>query len=266
MREITKSLAESTNKLFAVELCGTSYCDEHYKVKRENPKVHKFAYVISGKGTIITQNGKETCETCDVFYLPAGINHEYRTDGKDTWTHIWFSVKGELVDSLVKIYGLDTQRVFKNCRVFSLFDEFVRNINSMIDRKEAERDNAVIMHKIITEMHECTASVGPEFSDDATTLKEFLDNNYTKTVSNKELSELIGKSESQTIRIFKKAFNKTPYDYSLERKLVAAKQMLKNTAMPIRDISYTLGFTNEHYFSSCFKNHEGITPLKYRKN
>lgn len=266
MRVVTKSLAESQNSLFAVELCGTSYCDETYKLKRENVSSHKFAYVISGNGKITTPAGKDFCETCDVFYLPPDEKQECKTEGKDAWTHIWFSVRGDLVDSLVKLYGIQDRRVFKNCRVFSLFDEFVRNINTMIDRKEAEADNAVLLHKIIIQMAESCKEQASKRPDDATMMKDFLDVNYTRVVSNKELADLIYKSESQTIRIFKKAFGKTPYDYALERKLLAAKQMLKSTGMPIRDIASALGFNNEHYFSSCFKNHEGITPLKYRKS
>ncbi|MBQ8605171.1 MAG: helix-turn-helix transcriptional regulator [Clostridia bacterium] len=266
MRVVTKSLAPSDNRLFSVELCGTSYCDETYKIKRENTETHKFAYVISGKGKITTPKGKEVCETCDVFYLPAGEKQECRTEGSDAWTHIWFSVKGELVDSLMRLYGVDEKRVFKNCRVFSLFDEFVRNINGMIDRNEAESECAILLHKIISAMAVCEEEKVYGKPDDATVMKEYIDTNYTKVVSNKELADLIYKSESQTIRIFKKAFGKTPYDYSLERKLLAAKQMLKSTGMPVRDIASALGFTNEHYFSSCFKKHEGITPLKYRKS
>lgn len=266
MREITKSLAESKNKLFSIELCGTSYCDESYKLKRENADTHKFGYVISGKGTIIIDKEKYCCETCDVFYLPAGENQVCKTLGKESWTHIWLCVKGELADSLIQLYGINRQRVFKNCRIFSLFDEFSRNVNSMLDRKEVERDNAVLLHKIICEMAECMDVKEESLSDDAATLKDYIDNNYTKTITTAELAELIYKSESQTIRIFKKAYSKTPYDYSLERKMVAAKQMLKSTGMSVKDIASALGFTNEHYFSSCFKKHLGITPLKYRKS
>ena len=41
---------------------------------------------------------------------------------------------------------------------------------------------------------------------------------------------------------------------------------LKNTRMPIREIAGYVGFANEHYFSSSFKLHTGMTPGEYRKN
>jgi transcriptional regulator GlxA family with amidase domain len=136
----------------------------------------------------------------------------------------------------------------------------------MIDRKEAERDNAIILHNIISEVAAKTKAPVQQSDDDAKTLMEYIDSNYTTDVTNKYLANIIGKSESQTIRIFKKAFMKTPYEYVIEKRLEAAKQMLGSTGLSVRDIAYALGFSNEHYFSSCFKAHEGITPLGYKKS
>lgn len=266
MREITKSLPESNNSIFSIELCGTSYCDTGYKIRRTKPEIHRFAYIISGKGTVVTKNGRKKAEACDVYYLPRGEEHYYYADSKEPWTQIWFNVKGELVDTLIGVYKISGQRVFKNCRVFYLFDEFIKNVNSVMELAGTERENAVIMHKIIAEMAHCAELETQSVPDDASVLREYIDGNYSKTIKNSDLARIIGRSESQTIRIFKKAFNKTPYDYALERKMHVAKQMLKSTSMSIRDISTALGFTNEHYFSSCFKQHSGITPLKYRKS
>lgn len=265
MREITKSLPKSANEVFAIELCGTSYCDSGYKMKRANSPSHRFAYIISGKGTVVTKSGRKKVEACDVLYLPYGEEHNYYADDREPWTMIWFNVNGSLVESLVEVYGIKDTRVFKNCRIFSLFDEFNKNVNSILGNSNVEYDNAVILHKIITEMVICNKIEKDGAPDDATVLREYIDNNYSKTIKNSDLAKLIGRSESQTIRIFKKAFSKTPYDYALERKMYVAKQMLKSTSMSVRDIAMALGFTNEHYFSSCFKQHEGVTPLKHRK-
>ena len=59
MREITKSLPESGNSIFSIELCGTYYCDAGYKIRRTETSAHRFAYIISGKGTVVTKDGRE---------------------------------------------------------------------------------------------------------------------------------------------------------------------------------------------------------------
>ena len=134
-----------------------------------------------------------------------------------------------------------------------------------MDRKSIENQNAVIIHKIIQCMAECIYKNDSRYSEDAITLRDFIDSNYNRQVRIEELGALIYRSPSQTIRIFKKNFGIAPYEYALRRKMQAACQLLKDTRMPIREIAGSLGFSNEHYFSSCFKSHMGITPGKYRK-
>ncbi len=134
-----------------------------------------------------------------------------------------------------------------------------------MDRHSIENRNAVIVHEIIQAMAECVYTEERKYSEDAVILKEYIDANYSKSIKIEDLSALIYRSQSQTIRIFKKNYAVTPYEYALKRKMYVAKQLLKSTRMPIREIASELGFTNEHYFSSCFKQHVGTTPGKYRK-
>lgn len=265
MREMVKSLPSVDFELFETEICGTSYCDGGYKMEIKNDTGYRFEYIISGSGTVNANGIKLCAESCDVLFLPKGTKSIYRTDDRETWTRIWVCVKGSLVEKLCELYGLDSPYVFKNCRIFNLFDSITKNVESLDDRTDIEKENAILIHEII---QAAADNVTEQVSThtDADILREYINSNYTKTIKNDTLADLIDKSESQMIRIFKKAYNTTPYDYALARRIQAAKQMLTNTRMSIRDISMALGFRNEHYFSSCFKERTGTTPLKHRKN
>ena len=136
----------------------------------------------------------------------------------------------------------------------------------MSDRQEIERKNAVILHEIVQKMAECVRGNDEKYRSDAALLRKYIDENYEKALKIDTLCELIYRSRSQTIRIFKNSFGITPYEYILSRKMQVAKRMLRDTRMPVREISSTLGFSNEHYFSARFKTYNGITPGQYRKN
>ena len=114
-------------------------------------------------------------------------------------------------------------------------------------------------------MANCVSKEKGDFSDDALKLKEYIEVNYNKTIRIEDLAAIIYRSQSQTIRIFKKYFDMTPYEYALKRKMQVAEQLLKGSRLSIREISNELGFTNEHYFSTAFKHHMGLTPGQYRK-
>ena len=190
----------------------------------------------------MTSKGKLHPKEGDVYFLRAGDDHYYYSDAADPWIKIWFNVRGSLIDSLTEQYGVSDIRLFNNCRALSLFEEFVSNVSSSIDRKSVENQNAVIIHKIIQCMAECIYKNDNRYSEDAVTLRDFIDSNYHRHVKIEELGALIYRSPSQ-----------------------AACQLLKDTRMPIREIAGSLGFSNEHYFSSCFKSQMGLTPGKYRK-
>ncbi|QEH42426.1 AraC family transcriptional regulator [Chitinophaga sp. XS-30] len=51
-----------------------------------------------------------------------------------------------------------------------------------------------------------------------------------------------------------------------EKTLTEAKSLLQNASIPVKEITYKLGFTETAHFSNFFKKHEGISPIQYRKS
>lgn len=45
----------------------------------------------------------------------------------------------------------------------------------------------------------------------------------------------------------------------------AREMMLKNSDLKLVDVALNVGFSNQHYFTICFKDVEGITPTQYKK-
>ena len=68
------------------------------------------------------------------------------------------------------------------------------------------------------------------------------------------------------IRIFKKIYGVTPYEYLIELRLQTAKILLKDTNLTIKEIADKLVFFDEHYFSSIFLKKVGVRPGVYRKS
>lgn len=88
--------------------------------------------------------------------------------------------------------------------------------------------------------------------------------NAFDNLSLKELSDLIHRSKVQTNRIFKDAFDTTPYEFLLECKMKHAKNMLLSSNLSVKEISELLNFSDEHYFSNLFKTKIGVSPKNYR--
>ena len=80
-----------------------------------------------------------------------------------------------------------------------------------------------------------------------------------------QIAQETGLSYVQFIRRFKQSTGMTPSDYVTALRLQKAKQLLSDTALPIKEIAYACGFENEYYFSNFFKKHLTVSPRAFRK-
>ena len=68
-------------------------------------------------------------------------------------------------------------------------------------------------------------------------------------------------------RCFKKVMGKPPLEYMTELRIRQAKVLLiQNTFTSIENVAHSCGFNDSFYFSTCFKKHTGVSPMRYRKN
>ena len=79
-----------------------------------------------------------------------------------------------------------------------------------------------------------------------------------------ELAAKLNISYSWFRKMFKEYTGYSPAKYFQELKLRKAKQMLINTASPVKEICFMLGYTSTEHFSNLFKRNTGFTPLEYR--
>ena len=67
-------------------------------------------------------------------------------------------------------------------------------------------------------------------------------------------------------KLFTAAFGKTPSKQLELYRHLAAKNFLRDDDCPIAEIACKCGYSSQSYFCYKFKQHEGITPSKYRRN
>ena len=54
-------------------------------------------------------------------------------------------------------------------------------------------------------------------------------------------------------------------DYIVRRRISKAEIMLANSGLSVKDVAYSVGFSDQMYFSRVFKRIIGKTPSEFRK-
>jgi AraC-like DNA-binding protein len=65
--------------------------------------------------------------------------------------------------------------------------------------------------------------------------------------------------------LFRQAFNKTPHQYLIERRIERAKELLTADDVRVTDVCFEVGFQSLGSFSSLFRKCVGAAPFTYRQ-
>ena len=248
---------------FYISMSGISYCDGSYHIKRPDSHCTVVEYVISGKGTVSDGERTFVAKGGDIYIMRQNQIHDYKSDAKDPWVKMFINIRGLFAEELLASYGFDKDIVI-SCE--GMEEDFHRIIDITKDRSLSDSEifsRAVLeFHSFVIKLSEKRNSTG---YDDMAMLRDHLAKNTDRIVSNKELSELIHRCEDYCIKKFSTAYGKTPYEYQIDKKINAAKMLLKSTGLTVCEIAEKLGYSDQHYFSNLFKKRCGVSPTKYKK-
>ena len=238
MYENIKLITYNENSPFGIRFVGETVCDEKFVIKRNKSDLAAFEYIVEGTG-ILEINGKlYHPKKGDMFFLAEGSRHLYYSQKENGWHKYFISFYGDVANTLIKNY-LNTQDI--NKATGQLASELFNIFNAVYNRRILDSE------------------------DLADKIKRYMDNNLSREFALNELCADLNYSKNHIINVFMKKFGETPYKYYSERKIELAKEYLTNSGMTIAEISNSLSYADQQYFSYCFKKATGLTPRKYRQ-
>ena len=97
-----------------------------------------------------------------------------------------------------------------------------------------------------------------------TDIVDYISWRVREPVKVREVAAYFGYNEKYITTFFKKSAGMSLKSYMLERKMELAKSLLTDTNLPISQIGYDIGFSDNHNFSNAFKKVTGQSPSVYR--
>lgn len=257
------SSSEDEEYPLRVEMVGITHPDREYFIQREHSDYFVLEYVASGKGYIFDGGKKYAVEEDCVYVLQPGKKHKYGADKKEPYEKIWINFFSDIMTDVFAAYGLSDRTVFPHSHCRKYFDELMEIAQENPVNAKSYLKVSEVIFRLILALAE-SVEKKREVSPMANRVKEALDSSVYRKITIDKLTEELSVSKSQMTREFKKYYALTPYQYLLDRKIDIAKSLLNITSMKVFEISETLGFTDEYYFSNLFKQKTGESPLAFR--
>lgn len=261
------------NDFFFIESMGDNLPSPAYTFNRERKKndtksIYVFEHVISGKGYIECGGRHYDVKAGDFYFLNRLYSHNYWSDKDDPYHKIWINAGGRLLDGVVNACGFtDGAVVVPDSDTLHYFEELRETLSDVNPENAAERirtSEGILCQMLLTARDELYRHQRAEVST-AERIKDFIDSGLSYDMTLDDIVRHFYLNKSYIISIFSGKYGYTPKQYILDRKMQAARTMLKEDYDTIAEIADTLHFSSSQHFSASFKKSTDVSPDAYRK-
>ncbi|MPN11866.1 HTH-type transcriptional activator RhaR [bioreactor metagenome] len=88
---------------------------------------------------------------------------------------------------------------------------------------------------------------------------------YKNNITLEDAARRVGFSTYYFSRLFKQKFDKSFIEYLTQMRLQNAKQLLSTPGVSVKNVCYSVGYSEPNYFARVFKRETGMSPSKFQK-
>lgn len=220
----------------------------------------------SGEGEVMIKGKSISLKQGEGILFSKFLPHSYYP--KKKWMTRFVTFRGELCDHLEPIVGKETYLLAKDSAFFS-FSAWTDDLVQQFENNSIHSiDLSVLCYQFLVNIKRFDEKRNwndPLYTQYVVPVLEVISERYAEKLNPEELSQKVFISPQYLSRLFKRFFGETTYAYLQGFRLMKAKELLINQKkLPIKEIAFLTGFSNDSYFIATFRKETGYTPNEFR--
>lgn len=238
--------------------------------RRNNLDSYLLFLVTKGCGTVMTDDVVYELKTGDIVFLNCRKLYEHKSDEKNPWELMWVHMDGGVIPEYFSIFseknGGSPVVSVNNPQKYA---ECIEKV--MASQNERDVTNEYVTHSILTQLatmltvevlNRGNAHINPDMLNN---IREAVNVRYKEENLLETICSEYRIDEMTINRLFKEKFGIDLCDYILNRRFTSAKELLRFSVMPVKDIITESGIMNADLFRHLFIENEGMTAEEYRR-
>lgn len=257
--------------LLYVQEVGKLRSLQPHKSQRENLDSFLFMGVLEGEGTIEIKGKSHKLKKGDCVLLNCMDKYVHESSEKKPWELMWVHFNGITAKAYVDLFfeknGLSSVFRLERLKEAKKYIEILMEYQSAKDL-ESELESGHVLVKLmnlclVNVMHSENAEQEEELRY-CSEIREYVNENYVENELMEQLTEKYEMDEETLNLCFHKAYGIELQDYILNRRFTAAKELLRFTIKPVKEVVEESGIRNGDLFRKLFMDGEGMSAEEYR--
>ena len=240
---------------------------------------YELTYIVSGSGYRIVGNSNEHFSSGDLVLLGNNLPHTWwgkNEDGSPSEA-IVIQFSSEFIEPFLRLNeGKSIKELLAKSAKGIRFESDSSMVENLMSLSETKELNSILsLLSLLQDLTEkptanlCADSyhnvISKKFETRINKVCTYIQNHYSKSISLKQVSDLVFMTESNFCKFFKKATSTTFSDYLNDLRINEACHLLIYSEDTVSKISHDCGFESLSYFNRVFLRKKQLTPSGFRR-
>lgn len=255
--------------------CGYEECCSDFKMAPHVRSEYLIHYVTQGEGEFTCGSITYPIRQNDLFIIQPQQIVSYRTNAENPLHFSWFAFAGEKSQQQLSLLGFSDECPVRKLHPQYSIDENIHLLVEHVNSPGYQNEFAIqsIIYSIMSNIAQ-SYSLSGKFKKNNHTVafvhvkkaKSYIKCNYIYPITVTDVARHVGLERSYLSKIFSQCTGITLQKYILNVRIQRSKSLLEQTDYSIKEISFSVGMTDEYYFSRVFRQAVGVPPSQYRTN